>query len=121
MKQTKAMLISLSVLAVSIGWMTANSLAGEGNEKRTISSSEYVVIGHLQSRDRVVTIGEGPNGVVYTIKTKKGKTLAAKITDRDMQEKFPSLYSQIQSGVAGNDATLRPGLNRRAQPEFNRR
>jgi hypothetical protein len=108
MKRIKGVLISLGILAICIAVMPATSPAGEQKEKPQTPDAKYVVIGHLQSRDKVVTISLGPNGAVYTIKNKAGKVLEAQIQEKDLQDKYPTIYYQITSGVAGNDATLRP-------------
>ena len=65
------------------------------------------VIGHLESRDRIITITKGPKGPLYTVKTKDGKIIAKKIDEKNLQAKYPDIYHQIKSGVAANDATLR--------------
>jgi hypothetical protein len=66
-----------------------------------------VVIGHLQSRDRIVTISHGTEGSRYTIKTKDGKAIATNLNEKDFEDKFPMLFNQIKYGLAGNDASLR--------------
>ena len=63
-------------------------------------------IGHLESRNRIITISKGPKGPLYTVKTKDGKIIAKKIDEKNLQAKYPDIYQQIKSGVAGNDATL---------------
>jgi hypothetical protein len=65
------------------------------------------VIGHLQSRDRIVTISHGTKGSRYTINTKNGKTLASNLNEKDFEDKFPVLFNQVKYGLAGNDAGLR--------------
>ena len=65
------------------------------------------VIGHLERRDKIITITKGPKGPLYTVKTKDGKIIAKKIDEKNLQAKYPDIYHQIKSGVAGNDATLR--------------
>ena len=64
------------------------------------------VIGHLESRDRIITITKGPKGPLYTVKTKDGKIIAKKIDEKNLQAKYPDIYHQIKSGVAANDAGL---------------
>jgi hypothetical protein len=108
MKLIKGILVSLGILAICIALMPATSPAGEQNGKPQTPAGKYVVIGHLQSRDKIVTISLGPKGAVYTIKNKAGRILAAQIQEKDLQDKYPSIYYQITSGVAGNDAILRP-------------
>jgi hypothetical protein len=70
-------------------------------------AAKDVVLGYLESRDRIVTLLRGTKGTIYTIKTKDGKTLATKLQEKDFQAQYPQLYDQIKYGVAGNDATLR--------------
>ena len=65
------------------------------------------LMGYLEFRDKRVAIIRGPKGTVYTVQTKDGKTLAAKIGEKALQSKFPALFNQIKNGVAGNDAALR--------------
>ena len=123
MRRMKAIVISLGVLAIGIV-LTApgSSFAQTANQNkkepskptvveqgkgRQASAGKEVVIGYLESRDRVVTLLRGSKGTVYTVKTKDGKTLAMKINEKDFQAQYPALYDQIKHGVAGNDATLR--------------
>ena len=83
------------------------SQAGQQNKRQQTPAQKYVVIGSLQSRDKVVTISQGPKGIVYTIKTKDGKTVAKELNEKDLQAKYPGIYHQVKSGLAANDATLR--------------
>ena len=71
------------------------------------TSGKDSVIGHLEFRDRRVTIISGPKGTVYTIQTAGGKTLAAKISEKALQTKYPALFNHIKYGLAGNDASIR--------------
>jgi hypothetical protein len=64
------------------------------------------VIGHLESRDRIITVSKGPKGPLYTITTKDGKILATRIDEKSLQAKYPDLYHQVKTGIAGNDARL---------------
>jgi hypothetical protein len=64
------------------------------------------VIGHLESKDRIITVSKGPKGPLYTITTKDGKILATKIDEKSLQAKYPDLYHQVKTGIAGNDARL---------------
>jgi hypothetical protein len=69
--------------------------------------AQGVVIGYMESRDKVVTIRLGPQGAVYTVKSKGGKVLDAALSDKELKTKYPSIYSQVNYGLAGNDASLR--------------
>jgi hypothetical protein len=127
----KTIVISISVLAICIVLtMPDSSLAQTANQNkkepskskvveqeqgRQAPAGKDVVIGYLESRDRVVTLFRGAKGTVCTVKTKDGKTLATKINEKDLQAQYPALYDQIKYGVAGNDATLRRSLVQPAQ------
>jgi hypothetical protein len=91
MKRYKARVISLGVLLVCITLMTPHSfLAQTPNRKpderdktkvvdqgkgQQSPAAKDVVLGYLESRDRIVTLLRGTKGTIYTIKTKDGKTL----------------------------------------------
>jgi len=108
MKRIKRLFIFGGTIAAWIGLsITAGALAQDENKKPQVTNKNSVVIGYMQSRNRVVTISQGPKGTVYTIKNKDGKVLAENISEKDLKEKYPSVYSQVKYGLAGNDATLR--------------
>lgn len=118
MKPMKAVFICSSILAVCIALILAGgsfaqvdsqtqSLSAEKKNAKKASPDKDIVIGHLQSRDKIVTISKGQKGSVYTIKTRDGKTLKANLSEKDFQAKYPTLYEQVKYGLAGNDATLR--------------
>jgi len=108
MKWIKGFLIFGGIISVCIGLsITARSFAQDENKKPQVTDKNSVVFGYLQSRDRIVTISRGPKGTFYTIKNKNGKILAEDISEKELKEKYPSVYSQVKYGLAGNDATLR--------------
>jgi hypothetical protein len=124
MKPMKAVFISSSILAVCLALVFAGGSFTQVNSQTTAPSGEKkavekaspekdVVIGHLQSRDKIVTISKGQKGTVYTVKGKDGKTLNANLSEKDFEAKYPTLYEQVKYGLAGNDATLR---NTKAMP-----
>jgi hypothetical protein len=57
------------------------------------------VIGHLETRNRVVTIfaGEQPH---YSVSTKEGKMLAEHISLRELSAKFPDLHRTVDGSYA---------------------
>jgi len=83
------------------------SIAATGSyaeEKRPQASPQKaVVIGHLQMRDKVVTISKGEKGAIYTVKTKDGKLLDENLSEKNFQAKYPSLYDRLQDGRAGEN------------------
>ena len=110
MRLTKRKLIGLGVLVIFIGVAMVDrsvSQQSEQNKVQNAPAGKYVVLGSLQSRDKIVTISQGPKGIVYTVQNKDGKILANRLKEKDLQAKYPAVYNQVKSGLAGNDATLR--------------
>ena len=115
--------ISLVILALSVAWIgidtsftqdvlkqydeTVKSNASDQQKGRVSSTGKDVVIGYLESRDKRITILRGPKGTAYTVQTKDGKTLAAKMSEGDLKTKYPAIFNQIKNGLAGNDASIR--------------
>lgn len=72
-------------------------------------------VGHLETRDRLVTITVGPNGPLYTVRKKGGRLLYENLTERGLRAKAPALYELVTGGYARNasgkaetlDASLR--------------
>ncbi len=109
MSLTRKIVISLTALTVFIAVAMVDwsvSQQAEPNKTQKASAGKYVVIGSLQSRDKVVTISQGPKGIVYTVQNKNGKILAHRIKEKDLQAKYPGIYSQVKTGLAGNGAFL---------------
>jgi hypothetical protein len=118
MKPIRAVFFCSRILAVCAALILAGgffaqvgsqtkSPSGENKKVEKASPENDVVIGHLQSRDKIVTISKGQKGTVYTVKSKDGKTLNADLSEKDFEAKYPTLYQQVKYGLAGNDATLR--------------
>jgi hypothetical protein len=61
------------------------------------------VIGHLETRDRVVTMMAGRT---YVIRTKEGRVLAENISSEKLQAMYPEIYELVNSGLAGGGAFL---------------
>ena len=101
-------ILSFLIIVMLFGLLTAQPLP-EQKKALQASSAEYVVIGHVQSRDNLVTISKGPQGTVYTIKDKAGRALATNISGKDLKKKHPALFEHVKTWMAGNDASLRPG------------
>jgi hypothetical protein len=122
MKWNKLALVFFGMVAVSIALMMGDRSSAQdaGRESNGPAKSEAIraeesmppsgdsaSIGYFQTRNKIIVISCGPKGSLYTIKDKDGRTLAAKLSGKDFQSKYPELYDQIKDGVAGNDATLR--------------
>ncbi|MDP6470356.1 MAG: DUF4974 domain-containing protein [Pseudomonadales bacterium] len=62
--------------------------------------SSEPVVGHLKTRDKVITIRAGEGGPLYTIKSEGGAILAADLTHEELAAKFPDLKRVVQGGIA---------------------
>jgi hypothetical protein len=62
----------------------------------------YTVIGHLEHRDRVVTIKTGEQGTVYSVHNKDGKTLFENLTAEQLKQQSPDIHSFIEAAEAGS-------------------
>jgi hypothetical protein len=59
------------------------------------------VIGHLETRDQVISIRTGPDGPLYTIRSKKGQEIATQLTREELAARFPDLHEKIEKSMAG--------------------
>lgn len=58
------------------------------------------VVGHLKTRDKLITIRTGPNGPLYTVKSHDGQTIAADLPATELSAKFPDLKQVVELGTA---------------------
>jgi hypothetical protein len=62
---------------------------------KTPETGPFVVIGHLQHRDRIVTVKSGNQGPVYSVSTADGKTLFENLTAEQLKTESPEIYNVI--------------------------
>lgn len=70
------------------------------------SVSGNPVIGHLKTKDKFITIQKGPDGPLYTVKSKDGKTLAMDLPAEKLYAEFPELKDVLERSIAIDDARL---------------
>jgi hypothetical protein len=58
------------------------------------------VVGHLKTRDNFITIRTGPDGPLYTVKSKSGRVLAVDLSATELSAKFPDLGKMVERGLA---------------------
>jgi hypothetical protein len=68
--------------------------------KPAAETGPYVVIGHLQHRERVVTIKSGDQGTVYSVRNNDGKILYGNVTAAELQAKNPEIHDFIEGSHA---------------------
>jgi len=87
----------------------AQQTAASNPESNVFSAQtgDDAVIGHLQTKDKIVTIRSDTDGPLYTVKSKDGEILAIDLTTEDLYAEFPELKNIIENGLAGEDARVR--------------
>ena len=57
-------------------------------------------VGHLKTRDKLITIRSGPTGPLYTVKSLAGNVLAVDLSPSALVVRFPDLNAVTERGVA---------------------
>ena len=70
------------------------------NASRTVTDSPVIV--SLASRDNIITISSGPNGIVYSVADKQGRVLHRDLSEKELQAKVPDLYRVIKNAIGAN-------------------
>ncbi len=83
------------------------SISNPANNVPADQIEEGGVIGHIQTRDKTITIRSGSDGPLYTVKSVDGKVLAVDLSLDDLYAEFPDLKEIVENGLAGDDASLR--------------
>ena len=63
------------------------------------------VIVHLVSRDHVVSVTSGPDGPLYSAKTKDGEMVASGLTLEQLREAHPDVYRRLHPAMSA-DASI---------------
>jgi hypothetical protein len=69
-------------------------------------SAQEPILSRLEMRDRTVVIESGKDGILYTVKTKDGKILDAKLNEAELQAKHPQIYETVQPAIAYPNSKL---------------
>jgi len=77
----------------------AQAAAPAGSVKAT---TNYPVIGYLETRDRTITIKAGPKGPLYSIKTADGKVLYENVSAEQLRAQAPELADFLKGSMAGD-------------------
>ena len=73
----------------------------------TVETGPFIVIGHLEHRDRLVTVKSGAAGTVFSARGKDGKILFENLTAEQLKVQSPDIHDFIDAATAGT-ADLRP-------------
>ena len=69
--------------------------------KMPAEATNSALIGHLETRDKIVTIQSGANGLRYLVKTKEGKVLHENLSEEQLEAQAPEIHELIKTSVAG--------------------
>ncbi len=65
------------------------------------------VIVHLVSREHVVSITAGPDGPLYSAKTKDGIEVATGLTLQQLREEYPDVYRKLHPAISADASAAR--------------
>jgi hypothetical protein len=73
----------------------------------SVETGPFIVIGHLEHRDRLVTVKSGAAGTVFSARGKDGKILFENLTAEQLKVQSPDIHDFIDAATAGS-ARLMP-------------
>src|SRR5262249_54464052 len=68
----------------------------------TNATADFPIIGHIEKRDRTITIKSGPKETIYSVKSADGKVLCNNLTLEQLRAQSPDLHEFVKTAVAGN-------------------
>jgi len=83
-------------------------LTGSGCGNKSVSmhtgSPEVIlpVIVNLETRNEVVSIISGHEGLIYTVTTKDGRILGQNLYEQELQAKLPNIYHFLKTSYAND-------------------
>ena len=81
--------------------------SGCGNKSANMyaSSPEVMlpVIVNLETRNEVISITSGQEGLIYTVMTKDGRILGKNLYEQELQMKLPNIYHLLKTSYANDE------------------
>jgi hypothetical protein len=100
----------LSATSCSKHQPTTPPASASATQIPTGETGPFVVIGHLEHRDRIVTIKSGAQGLVYSVLKRDGKILFENLTAEQLKSESPELHDFIEAATAGQASVTTPQL-----------
>ena len=107
------LIVATVVVGVCLAGWTLRSATSMGEDRGTVpdrrgalparSATSLPAIGHLRTRDRIITILSSDGAPVYTIRTTGGEVLFRELSEEDLEAKLPEVHRLIKSAFAGGD------------------
>ena len=98
-------LIACSRSGVPVRSATSDPVAPTLPAKET---GPFIVIGHLEHRDNIVTIKTGEQGTVYSVHNKQGRVLHENLTPEQLKLRSPEIHGFIEAAEAGHAGLISP-------------
>ena len=74
----------------------------QATAKTATDSTGLIPIVRLETRDKLVTVQSGPEGLVYLVQTKDGKVLHENLSEEQLKAQAPEIHELIKTAVAGS-------------------
>lgn len=91
---------------LTLCWLTLITL-GCGTQSARVQTENpedsLPVIVHLETRNEVVSIMSGHEGLIYTVTTKDGRILVQHLSAQELQAQLPNIYHFLKTSYADND------------------
>jgi hypothetical protein len=99
-----------------LGMMAFTGCREQAAVTRSANPDEALPIVHLQTRYEVMTVLAGPDGPVYTVRTRDGRMLGERLSEQELRAQLPHLHHLLKSSYADGEPgraiwadTLTPG------------
>jgi propanediol dehydratase small subunit len=113
MKINIKLLFACATLAAGTGLLLSQQKSPTPDQTKPATSSkpsaattnavaDYPIIGHIEKRDRTITIKAGPKETIYSVKSADGKVLCNNVTLEQLRAQSPDLHEFVKTAVAGN-------------------
>ena len=87
-------------------WLTLTG-SGCGNQSAQVQiespEDDLQVIVHLQTRNEVVTIMSGREGLAYTVTTKDSRILGQYLSEQELRAKLPNIHHFLKTSYADDE------------------
>jgi len=96
-----------TVISILCWFILTGSGCGNKSVSMNTNGPEVIlpVIVSLETRNEVVSIISGHEGLIYTVTTKNGKILGQNLYEQELQVKLPNIYHFLKKSYADNGRT----------------
>ena len=111
MRSAASTILILSLLALGLIACSKRQTIPAPPNVAAIAGAEtgpYIVIGHLEHRDQVITVKSGAQGVVYSVRNRDGKVLFDNLTAAQLKTQSPEIHDFIDAATAGHAGLAEP-------------